>query len=522
MAIGLGQMVGLGLLSQFMGGGKGLLGGEEEKKIQSMGEYNQPPTQATNNTNQGFGGFGGIVSGVSNQMFKGMSPEQVARLGIGFNSMRLDPDPNIAASFQSTIDTETAKTNKNATVDALIKMGKPNLANLVSTGAMDVNTAMTLAFKETTGDVNGTQAWMETFRGKGTPEQDSLIDSYRALIESGKGDPVAIRKYVEMFSNDFGVGTKDLKDTTSAIQVQQRDGTVMGVEMKEGQKYTIVTDEFGGQKINIIEGAFGESASQQYQRELDEQENADDRAKAIRYADDSFIEATAAIDSVQKYQNVARTLKNKDGTYNEKAISGWITNMLPNFTAEQAVIKSTANLMGIDVINMATFGALSEKEMQMAMQTNLDTNLSPEQLYKQIVMMIESRQKLAQEMYNRSQRISELGSWTAYKKEFAMERQGHIKSRYKVMNDDVKKHIRATQYEVYRSRLPQDVQAMDFATWDKHSDTMSAYDAWSYINYNDRAAFIADMPGMTYDTYFNILGKTELAQKWWEANEGVN
>ena len=41
MAIGLGQMVGLGLLSQFMGGGKGLLGGEEEKKIQSMGEYNQ-------------------------------------------------------------------------------------------------------------------------------------------------------------------------------------------------------------------------------------------------------------------------------------------------------------------------------------------------------------------------------------------------------------------------------------------------------------------------------------------------
>ena len=103
-----------------------------------------------------------------------------------------------------------------------------------------------------------------------------------------------------------------------------------------------------------------------------------------------------------------------------------------------------------------------------------------------------------------------------------MERQGHIKSRYKVMNDDVKKHIRATQYEVYRSRLPQNVQAMDFATWDKNSDTMSAYEAWSYINYNDRAAFIADMPGMTYDTYFNILGKTELAQKWWEANEGVN
>jgi hypothetical protein len=508
MTIGLGKIVGLGLLSQFMGGGKGLLGGEEPQ---------QPTQTASNNTNQG----GGFLSGISNQMFKGMSPEQVARLGIGFNSMRLEPDDSMAASFQSTIDTATAKTNRNATVDALIKMGKPNLANLVSTNAMDVKTAMTLAFKEVKGDVNGTIAWMETFRGEDV-EQNAKIDSYRALIESAKGDEVAIREYVKMFSNDFGVGAKDLKDTTSAIQIQQKDGTVMGVTMKEGQKYTIVTDEFGNQKINIIEGAFGESASQQYLRELDEQENADDRSKAIKYSDEAFIEATAAIDSVQKYQNVQRTLKNPDGTFNKDAISGWITNMLPNFKSEQAVIKSTANLMGIDVINMATFGALSEREMKMAMQTNLDTDLSPRELYKQIVEMVESRQKLAQEMYERSRRISELGSWKAYQKEFAMERQGHIKSRYKVMNDDVKKHIRGTQYQVYQSRLPEGVQAMDFATWDKHSDTMSAYEAWSYVNWNDRAAFIADMPGMTYDTYFNILGKTELAQKWWESNEGVN
>ena len=124
-------------------------------------------------------------------------------------------------------------------------MGKPNLANLVSTGAMDVGTAMTLAFKEVKGDVNGTQAWMETFRGKGTAEQDSLIDSYRALIESAKGDPTAIRQYVDMFSNDFGVGVKDLKDTlVGGIQIQQKDGIVKGVEMKEGQKYMITVDEF--------------------------------------------------------------------------------------------------------------------------------------------------------------------------------------------------------------------------------------------------------------------------------------
>ena len=120
MSLGLGQILGMGLLSQFTGGGKGLLGNQDEQ---------QPTQTASNNTNQGFGGVGGLVSGVSNQLFKGMSKEQVARLGIGFNSMTLEPNASLASSFQSTIDNETKKTNRNATVDALIKMGKPNIAN---------------------------------------------------------------------------------------------------------------------------------------------------------------------------------------------------------------------------------------------------------------------------------------------------------------------------------------------------------------------------------------------------------
>ena len=95
MSLGLGQILGMGLLSQFMGGGKGLLNDKEPQ---------QPTQTASNNTNQGFGGVGGIVSGVSNQLFQGMSQEQVARLGIGFNSMRLEPDANLAKSFQVNLD----------------------------------------------------------------------------------------------------------------------------------------------------------------------------------------------------------------------------------------------------------------------------------------------------------------------------------------------------------------------------------------------------------------------------------
>jgi hypothetical protein len=511
MSIGLGQMLIGGLL------GSQMFGGKEEEQPRMKGGWSPPnqqqPTQVASNNTSG----GGFLSGISNSMFKGMSQEQVARLGQGFNSMRLEPDDSLAASFQSTIDNARKKTNRNATVEALVKMGKPNLANLVSTGAMDVGTAMTLAFKEVKGDVNGTQAWMETFRSD-DEAKNSLIDSYRALIESAKGDPVAIRKYVDMFSNDFGVGVKDLKDTTSEIQIQQKDGMIMGEMLKEGQKYTIVTDEFGVQTLNVIEGAFGESNAQQYTRELTQAENTKDVALATKNSNEAFIKGTSAIDSVEKYMRVMRTLKNPDGSFDEDAITGWATKYLPSFTDDQAIIKSVANLMGIDVINMATFGALSEREMQMAMQTNLDTSLPPDQLYGQIKMMIESRQKLAQAMFTRSQRIAELGSWKAYKAEQIIERQGHLKSRYKVMNDEVKQAIRTTQYQVYQQRAGD--TAMDFNTWNEQS-TMTGYEAWSYLNWHDRAEFIANLPDMTYKKFHGILGGTEFAHKWWEENEGV-
>ena len=509
MAIGLGQMLIGGLIGSQMSGG-GLLG------MGKKPEDEMPQQTASNNTGNNF------ISGISNQMFKGMSREDVARLGIGFNSMTLEPNASLAASFQSTIDNETKKTNRNATVEALIKMGKPNLGSLVKSGAMDVNTAMTLAFKEGKGDVNGTQAWMETFRGKGTAEDDAQIDSYRALIASAEGDPVAIRKYVEMFSNDFNVGTKDLKDTVSAIQIQQEDGMVGGVEMKAGQKYTIVTDEFGTQTVKIIEGALGETEGMKYDRQLEQELNATDIKTGTKRADEAFLDASSAINSVQKYISVMRTLKNPDGTYNEDALTGWAFKYLPDFTDDQAFIGSVAKLMGIDVINMATFGALSEKEMQMAMATNLNTDLPPEELYGQIKLMVESRQKLAQGMMERARQYEAVGySEKAFRALRVKENQGHLASRYLKMSKDVKSEIRATQYQAYTAKAQKSgVQPMEYEAWNSSPNTMTAYDAWSYVNFNDRAKFISQMPDMTGKKYLDIMGNTEFALDWWNTNVG--
>ena len=519
MAIGLGQILIGGLLGNEIGkrgGLSGLLGGVDQGDTgrvtdKDMGVMSQPmPTQtAQAPQQQGGGGF--------MDMLNNISPEKMARMGIGFNSMRLRPDANIAKSFENTIDRATANTQKNASVEALIKMGKPNLANLVKTGAMPLDTAMTLAFKEGKGDTTGTLEWMEGYRGKGTAEQDALIDSYTALMKSAEGDPAAIRAYVDMFSNDFGVGQKNLKDTTSGIQVQQQDGTVMGVEMKEGQKYTVVTDEFGKQKVNIIDGAFGESESMKYERELTQEMDADDRKLAVDRSREAYLEASSAMDSVQKYQNIQQVLKNPDGTFNEDAITGWIADMFPSFKNEQAIIRSTANLMGIDVINMATFGALSEREMKMAMATNLDVKLGQKELYKQIVEMVEARRKLAGAMLERSQRIAELGSYDAYKAEQTVERQGHLKSRYRLMNNDVRQEIMIGQYNYDTRNNPE----ITFEQWDDANER-TGYDIWNTFNFNSRASLIANMDGMTSKKFNEIMGNTEFAANWWATNVGAD
>ena len=539
MAIGLGQMLIGGLIGSQMGKGKGgglmdLLGmggltgdnkgrvTDEEMATHQMpdgstmpgathpqGGYNQAPQQQAQAPQQQGGGFMDMINNIS--------PEKMARMGMGFNSMRLRPDANLAKSFQSTIDNATLNTQKNASVDALIKMGKPNLAALVRSGAMPLDTAMTLAFKEGKGDTTGTITWMEGYKGKGTAEQDTLIDSYMALMASAKGDPTAIRKYVDMFSNDFNIGSKDLKDTTSGIQIQQQDGTVMGKVMKEGQKYTVVTDEFGKQKINVIDGAFGESSRQQFERETEQGLDAADQELAVTRSNEAYISGMSAVDSVQKYQNIQGVLKNPDGTYNEDAITGWIADMFPSFKNEQAIIRSTANLMGIDVINMATFGALSEREMKMAMATNLDTKLSQKELYEQIVEMVEARQKLATALMNRSQRISELGSYKAYKKEQIIERKGHLMSRYKRMDNDVRQEIMIGQYNYDTRNNPE----ITFNQWDD-ANKRTGYDIWNTFNFQSRSTLIANMDGMTSKKFNKIMGNTEFAANWWANNVGAD
>ena len=87
------------------------------------------------------------------------------------------------------------------------------------------------------------------------------------------------------------------------------------------------------------------------------------------------------------------------------ALSGFLANALVAPDSATALLRGIQNELGISVINSATFGALSEREMQMAMATNLNLKLPPDELREMILEQIRVRTKLAQDFEAMAERL---------------------------------------------------------------------------------------------------------------------
>lgn len=392
-----------------MGGGKGLLGGQDEKKIQSMGEYNQRPTQATNTT-----GFGGGISGISNQLFKGMSQEQVARLGMGFNSMRLDPDPNMAASFQNTIDTASANRGKANAVGALRKMGKTHLADLVESGGLGVTEAMKRALDDPgKTDINASLALLRK-----DPNNAQLLDLAEILEADGTMHDDVMKAYMDI----KGLGSNDKEyalGLSEMMTYQGKDLVDENGKSREGQHYQIQTNKATGDIKQVWLPSYGETIEQKQIRENEQAFLIKDRETATKMGQNAYQESRDLRDQIRQFELVMENID--DG-----ALSGWLVDKLPAMDDRTALLRGLQNKLGISVINSATFGALSEREMAMAMATNLNLNLPPDELRKMVLEQIRVRRKLAMEFERQAEKLLNKGaSWSEFVAEMLKETKKH-------------------------------------------------------------------------------------------------
>lgn len=188
--------------------------------------------------------------------------------------------------------------------------------------------------------------------------------------------------------------------------------STMRTDEKTGRMYYLESDGNGNQKIIYAkddngEPLYGDTGKARQDREIHtagvEQARAAgtkffDKSESLKSSLDTFKQARLALDS--------------------GARSGIIDSALPALDANTQNLRSLANTAGIEVINSATFGALSEKELALAMSTGIPTSLGEDQLDAYLDAKIKAQEKLYNEISKKAQQLNTgnrtLGGWQEY------------------------------------------------------------------------------------------------------------
>jgi hypothetical protein len=95
------------------------------------------------------------------------------------------------------------------------------------------------------------------------------------------------------------------------------------------------------------------------------------------------------------------------------ANTGVIASRFPNLTAASIQLANVRNTLGLDVIGSVTFGALSEGELNLALETALPTSLSPKDLKVYLVNKKTAQTKLADYLSKQATYLSKPGNTLA-------------------------------------------------------------------------------------------------------------
>ena len=222
------------------------------------------------------------------------------------------------------------------------------------------------------------------------------------------------------------------------------------VDPESGQQYVIEFDPNTNTSVRKdIEGAISQTPFAKIEMEADAAAKQADRQAAQEYGQElfgTFNYIDKNIDNLQRIGDLS----------SEGARTGFFTKYLPAFDENTVELRQIANKMGIDIINSATFGALSATELRLALSTAFDQNLSGQSLQDYVGRKVKAQRKLRNELLDQSRTLMS-GRMTLSE---------HA--------DDLAK---------------QDAEAREIASYDFASDGVTQMQ-WDSMNLNQRKAYI--------------------------------
>ena len=289
-------------------------------------------------------------------------------------------------------------------------------------------------FKSDETRMNMMQGMQQIIAG-GNPEQ--VLNQRAQFVESQGGDATQTRQEIERFRADpegyvgqvessyalmdpegYTAYRKATSEggmggpTPAAIRVFEANAKAAGLEPGTPEYIRAAQIELGLQPragISAQERIAGDpSLSTQVAESEGEIEATKDAAKqAIKKSGEAYDRLATIKSTIPKYDEAIRLVK-EDG-----ASSGPIASRFPSFQSSTLELEAVQRELGLGVVSSVTFGALSEAELAIAMQTGLPTNLEGPALIDWLERKKASQQKLAEYVSEAAQFLGTPGNTPA-------------------------------------------------------------------------------------------------------------
>jgi hypothetical protein len=137
------------------------------------------------------------------------------------------------------------------------------------------------------------------------------------------------------------------------------------------------------------------------------------RAQERGLGDFTAKQVNQAFAQIGKIKTNIRNIDQAIDAIDKGANTGVIASRFPNLTAASIQLANIRNTLGLDVIGSVTFGALSEGELNLALETALPTTLSPQDLKVYLVNKKSAQTKLAGYLSEQATYLSKKGNTLA-------------------------------------------------------------------------------------------------------------
>ena len=171
--------------------------------------------------------------------------------------------------------------------------------------------------------------------------------------------------------------------------------------------------------------------------------------------------------------NIANLNEARRLVVEEGANTGVIESLLPSWRSSTIELQNVRSSLGLDVVGSVTFGALSQGELSLALNTALPTNLQEEALADWLDRKIDAQQKLSEYLTRQAVYLSDgdktVGDWLRFEKEYQEKRERQeAEQRQSGTNYDFTNMSAADMAEIDVGTLTDD----QFDAWEKRMDEL--------------------------------------------------